>query len=235
MKKLFLDKGKLMCGEFPEVLDISKMSLVDAYNAAVSAAKASAVEVVDFKDSDIFFEEGKLYDIREGWTVEIDTIETLPPKYEARLIPVKEQSSSIAATGVPEPDYTNFTPEVGVPESGETGKPIPILDAKRIAENYNYNQIVIVARKVGDNGIEHVTTYGTDKANCDVAANIGDFLRYEIMKWERKSVSPPPQAESQEKLMEELMRYHIETQENGSTFYSAMLCLVEKFTITRKP
>jgi hypothetical protein len=96
---------------------------------------------------------------------------------------------------IPEQCPNLIAMEAGIPESGETGKPIPILDAKRIAENYNYNQVVIVARKVGENGIEHVTTYGTDKANCDVAAHIGGFLRYEIMKWE-KSVSPPPQAES---------------------------------------
>jgi hypothetical protein len=51
---------------------------------------------------------------------------------------------------------------------------IPIAAAKRIAEEFGYDQVVIVARKVG--GSEHVTTYGVDKANCNVAARIGNFL-----------------------------------------------------------
>lgn len=60
-------------------------------------------------------------------------------------------------------------------------KPIPISAAKQIAEEYDYDQVVIIARRV-DQG-EHVTTYGKDKANCDVAARIGDFLKYKVMGW----------------------------------------------------
>jgi hypothetical protein len=67
-------------------------------------------------------------------------------------------------------------------------KPIPISAAQHIAEEYDYDQVVVIARKVGDNGGEHVTTYGVDKPNCDVAARIGDYLKYEIMNWDR-----PPQ------------------------------------------
>ena len=63
-------------------------------------------------------------------------------------------------------------------------KRIPISAGKRIAELYNYDQVVIIARKVGEG--EHVTTYGIDKNNCAVAARIGDYIKYEIMKWERK-------------------------------------------------
>lgn len=65
-------------------------------------------------------------------------------------------------------------------------KPIPIFDAQRIAEKYGYDQVVIIARAVGDaseGGGEHVTTYGKDKANCDVAARIGDFLKFKVMGW----------------------------------------------------
>jgi hypothetical protein len=62
-------------------------------------------------------------------------------------------------------------------------KDIPILAAKHIADTYGYDQIVIIGRKVGDG--EHVTTYGVDKVNCKVAADIGDFLKYKVMKWER--------------------------------------------------
>lgn len=61
-------------------------------------------------------------------------------------------------------------------------KPIPISAAKRVAKDYGYDQVIIIARAVGEG--EHVTTYGRDKANCDVAARIGNFLKYKIMGWE---------------------------------------------------
>ena len=60
-------------------------------------------------------------------------------------------------------------------------KPIPISAAKRFAEKYEYDQVIVIARKVGEG--EHCTTYGVDKANCDVAASIGDFLKYKVMGW----------------------------------------------------
>lgn len=62
-------------------------------------------------------------------------------------------------------------------------KPIPISAAKDIAKKYGYSQVVIIARAVGDNGGEHVTTYGVDRANCAVAARIGYFLKYKVMGW----------------------------------------------------
>ncbi len=62
-------------------------------------------------------------------------------------------------------------------------KRIPIAAAQRVAEQYDYDQVVIIARKVGDGGGEHVTTYGRDKANCEVAAHIGDFIKHKIMGW----------------------------------------------------
>lgn len=64
-------------------------------------------------------------------------------------------------------------------------KSIPIKAAKDIANKYGYHQVVIIARAVGEG--EHVTTYGVDKVNCDVAARIGDFLKYKVMGW-KKSV-----------------------------------------------
>ncbi len=62
-------------------------------------------------------------------------------------------------------------------------KRIPIAAAKRVAEQYDYDQVIIVARKVGDGGGEHVTTYGRDVPNCRVAARIGDFIKHKIMVW----------------------------------------------------
>jgi hypothetical protein len=62
-------------------------------------------------------------------------------------------------------------------------EPIPVKAAKEIASKYGYDQVVILARKTGDNGLEHVTTYGTDKTHCKIAAAIGDFLKYKVMGW----------------------------------------------------
>jgi hypothetical protein len=66
-------------------------------------------------------------------------------------------------------------------------KRIPIAAAQRIAESYDYDQVIIIARKVGDGGGEHVTTYGKDKTNCDVAARAGDFLKFKVMGWAKES------------------------------------------------
>ena len=63
--------------------------------------------------------------------------------------------------------------------------PIPISAAKAIAESYGYDQVIIIARKVGEGGHEHCTTYGVNKEHCDVAARCGDFLKYEVMEWGR--------------------------------------------------
>ena len=65
-------------------------------------------------------------------------------------------------------------------------KPIPISAAEEIAKLYDYDQVVIIARKVGSGNAphgEHVTTYGRNKTHCDVAARIGDFLKYKVMGW----------------------------------------------------
>lgn len=65
-------------------------------------------------------------------------------------------------------------------------KEIPISAAKKIAEQFDYDQVVVIARKVGQG--EHVTTYGVDKTNCDVAARIGDFLKYKVMGWVKEEI-----------------------------------------------
>jgi hypothetical protein len=60
---------------------------------------------------------------------------------------------------------------------------IPIDAAKRIAKEYGYDQVVIVARLTGENGREHVTTYGVTKAHCEAAAKIGNFFKFKLMGW----------------------------------------------------
>lgn len=60
---------------------------------------------------------------------------------------------------------------------------IPIEAARDVAKKYGYDQVVIIARKVGQGGGEHCTTYGVTKTHCDVAARIGDFLKFKVMGW----------------------------------------------------
>ena len=72
---------------------------------------------------------------------------------------------------------------------------IPISAAKYIAEKYDYDQVVIIARKIGDDGGEHVTTYGKDKENCSVATRIGKFLKREVMFWIECNKKPPGEQE----------------------------------------
>lgn len=61
-------------------------------------------------------------------------------------------------------------------------KPIPIKAAERIAKEYGYEQVVIYARKTGEAGGEHMTTYGVNKEHCSVAARMGDTLK-RFMGW----------------------------------------------------
>lgn len=65
-------------------------------------------------------------------------------------------------------------------------KRIPISAAKRIAEDYGYDRVIVIARRIGCepqlNG-EHCTTYGVDKENCGVAARIGEYITSKIMGW----------------------------------------------------
>jgi hypothetical protein len=62
---------------------------------------------------------------------------------------------------------------------------IPVAAARRIADQYGYDQVVILARKVGEAGGEHLTTYGASRAHCAVAARIGDYLKTAVMGWRR--------------------------------------------------
>ena len=75
-------------------------------------------------------------------------------------------------------------------------KPIPIEAAKRIAEQYEYDQVVIIARHVGHG--EHVTTYGRNKEHCSVAARIGDFIKFKIMMWTQEKKHETDAALAQE-------------------------------------
>lgn len=65
-------------------------------------------------------------------------------------------------------------------------KRIPIRAAEKIARDYGYDQVIILARKTGEDPEphgEHVTTYGVNKAHCDAAARSGEYLKFRIMGW----------------------------------------------------
>ena len=64
-------------------------------------------------------------------------------------------------------------------------KAIPIRSARLIAEEFDYDQVIIIARKTGDQGGEHVTTYGVNKEHCGIAARCGNFLKYKVMGWHK--------------------------------------------------
>ena len=71
-------------------------------------------------------------------------------------------------------------------------KSIPISAAKHVAEKYGYEQVIIIARHIGDGGGEHCTTYGVDRANCDVAGRIGKYITSKIMGWKEPPASQEP-------------------------------------------
>jgi hypothetical protein len=77
-------------------------------------------------------------------------------------------------------------------------KPIPISAAAKIAKAHGYDQVVIVARKVGEPPAPHgesCTTYGVSPAHCEVAALMGDVLKYNVMEWTRDLESESPTQE----------------------------------------
>jgi len=60
---------------------------------------------------------------------------------------------------------------------------IPVSAAKDVAKKYGYDQVMIYARKVGNDGGEHMTTYGVNKEHCAAIGKIGNYLKHKIMKW----------------------------------------------------
>lgn len=65
-------------------------------------------------------------------------------------------------------------------------KAIPVSAAEHIAKTYGYDQVIIVARRVGEAPEpfgEHMTTYGRNKEHCAVAAAAGKYLQEKVMGW----------------------------------------------------
>ena len=59
---------------------------------------------------------------------------------------------------------------------------IPIAAAKRLAEEYGYEQVIIIAR---DDGIPGgwMTTYGKTKKHCEKASIVGNLMVERILGW----------------------------------------------------
>lgn len=82
----------------------------------------------------------------------------------------------LSVTSVPKPAAPGNRPMV----------PIPIQAARRVADAYGYDQVIVVARRVGmdpDPHGEHVTTYGVNAEHCAAAAQCGKALQ-KFMGWE---------------------------------------------------
>lgn len=100
-------------------------------------------------------------------------------------------------------------------------KRIPISAAAHIAKTYGYDQVVIIARKVGDvpapHG-EHCTTYGVNALHRAVAARIGDFLKFKVMGWieqtRGKMKNPAPNSEKDQALIEAVLQWEADRHPN---------------------
>lgn len=82
---------------------------------------------------------------------------------------------------------------------------IPIAAAERIGKANGYDQVIVFARRVGDDGLEWVTTWGKDSTHCAVAARIGAALRDDVTPTlERQGAQIAAQAAEIERLKSEL-------------------------------
>jgi hypothetical protein len=70
-------------------------------------------------------------------------------------------------------------------------KRIPIKVAREIAERYDSTIVAIVAWD-GKTGQQHVTTYGKNDQECQWAADLGNIIKRDVLRWpeERCRVQP---------------------------------------------
>ena len=72
----------------------------------------------------------------------------------------------------------------------KTGKKIPITDAKKIGEERGYSQVIIVAWD-SETGTQSVTTWGKTLADCDNAAQGGNFVK-KALGWPNEMTQAKP-------------------------------------------
>jgi hypothetical protein len=68
---------------------------------------------------------------------------------------------------------------------------IPIKDAKLIANTYGYDIVTIVAWSA-KTGKQHVTTFGRSKQHCEWAADLGNQIKKDILKWPKEECCAKP-------------------------------------------
>jgi len=69
-------------------------------------------------------------------------------------------------------------------------KRIPISAAKEIAKNYDKNLVVIVTWDAAHN-LQHVTTYGRSKVECEAAARGGNLVK-QALGWPPEECNAVP-------------------------------------------
>ena len=68
----------------------------------------------------------------------------------------------------------------------------PISRARKIAKDFNLDQVLILGRSVSG-GYQTMTTYGKDRAHCRMAAQLGDALM-ELLTTEGPDFRPAEKA-----------------------------------------
>lgn len=63
-----------------------------------------------------------------------------------------------------------------VKKRGSVMRKIPISQAKRLAKEYGWDQVIIYARNPGEDGRCQYASYGKDKKNCDAAGRIAETI-----------------------------------------------------------
>jgi hypothetical protein len=62
---------------------------------------------------------------------------------------------------------------------------IPVDELEALAKKYNLDQLILVGRKIGENGRECCTAYGANAEHTAVANDIASFLKYKVMGWKK--------------------------------------------------
>ncbi len=73
----------------------------------------------------------------------------------------------------------------------KSGKRIPISDAKSIGNKNGYNQVIILAWD-SETGKTSVCTWGKSLVDCDQAAQGGNRIKKEILRWPEELCNDRP-------------------------------------------
>lgn len=216
MKKLFLRDGKLMYGS-----SLDDQSAAEVVNLEAIGFGLSAEYKTFFIDGNEH-NEPEMVDLPKGWTVEIDTIETLPPTWEARLVPITT-APGIVATGAPEAEQQAIDDTLKGIESKFAGSEIGSHHWAATLLSY----VMRVGEYLNNHGAEtksDIIYRGWGQGIKERAQEVNNYLQ----SLPDKPVSPPSQ-ESQSSLLNEIQ--HLLYNQGPIVGREEVL---EQFTITRK-